>query len=241
MIFNTDNYPISIYSICFAIAVLAGFSVATAILLIKKRNKTAIICAAMLNIILLFYGGLMFSFLVNIDSGKLSFGLTSMGGAFGLIIGSFIMYCIYKDTELLKAYMAVLPLIYSISKLGCFFAGCCGGIEYHGPMAINYIRHSENMYPDYTFPIQLLESIVFMLIFIIVIALYKKYDFRIHIAVNGAICCVAKFGLDFLRSSHIKKIISMNQILCLVVLILTIVMIVFGNRIFSKARTKKSD
>lgn len=62
--------------------------------------------------------------------GKPSLGLTSIGGVFGIAVGSIIMYLIFKDRMLMQAYFTTFPLIYSVSKIGCFFGGCCGGLDW---------------------------------------------------------------------------------------------------------------
>ena len=60
-----------------------------------------------------------------------------------------------------------LPLLYAVGKIGCFIAGCCYGIEYYGigNVVYNYVPKSE-IIGLHLFPIQIVESIVFFLIFI---------------------------------------------------------------------------
>lgn len=233
MIIDTYKYPISIYSIFLTSSVLIGFIVATVILIRHKANKTAVICSIMLNGALLIYFGIMFTYIVNIGKGKTSPGVTSMGGVVGIIAGSYIMYRIFKDTMLIQAYLTVFPLIYSISKIGCFFGGCCGGREYYGPLAVNYIHNGKLVNPTLTFPVPLLEAAVFMIIFIIVAITFTKMSFRKHLCLNAFICCAAKFGMDFLRSSHINEIISINQVLCLIIALLAVAVIIWGDKIFT--------
>lgn len=212
-------------------SLVIGFAIASLILVKQQAGSIATLCSIVLNGTLLLYLSFFFNFIVNIGSRRLMFGLTSMGGVFGIIIGSFIMFRIFKNAMLMKAYFAVLPLIYSISKIGCYFGSCCGGTEYHGPLATNYIRNGEYVYPTTIFPVQLLEALCFMLIFIVMLILFNRLSCRVHIALNGILCCVAKFSLDFLRDSHNGVVISANQILCLITFALSILMLIIGKRL----------
>ena len=56
--------------------------------------------------------------------------------------------------------MPNLVLIYSISKIGCFFSGCCKGV---------LLSNGKNL------PIQLIESIINFVIYIIIIKNYKNF------------------------------------------------------------------
>ena len=60
-------------------------------------------------------------------------GLSSYGGLIGVILGAFIFESILStDKKLIKYSIISLPLVYGVSKLGCFMAGCCFGIPYNG-------------------------------------------------------------------------------------------------------------
>jgi len=234
VIINPYKYPISIYAIFLTSSILIGFFIATMMLVRNKTNKIAICCSLILNGVMLIYFGLVFNYLVNIGKDNTSLGFTSMGGVIGVTLGSVIMYLIFKDLMLLQAYLTVFPLIYSISKIGCFFGGCCGGREYYGPLSVNYIdKDGALVHPYLTFPVPLLESAVFLLIFVAIVILFRKLSFRIHIALNSALCCIAKFGIDFLRSSHEGVVISINQLLCAIVFVMTLIFLILGKRFFS--------
>ena len=142
-----------------------------------------------------------------------SVGLSSYGGAIGLILFSFIYSKITKNDNYFKYTIIFLPCMYGIAKLGCFFNGCCFGIPYDGPMAINYLGR----YWDSVFPIQLLESIVFITIFI----LFHKNN---NVSYVVFVSAISKFLLDYLRFSHINKFITANQITSLIIISITIIL-----------------
>lgn len=89
-----------------------------------------------------------------------NYGLNSTGGALGILAGVLIFSKItpqYKSA-FFEAYTLVLPLMYGIGKIGCSFAGCCGGLPYNGIMRV----HTQS---GGAFPIQKLEALVFLLLF----------------------------------------------------------------------------
>ena len=43
-----------------------------------------------------------------------------------------------SNKTFIKGAIISLPLIYSISKLACFFAGCCFGLPYDGLFSVTY-------------------------------------------------------------------------------------------------------
>ena len=94
------------------------------------------------------------------------------------------------------------------AKIGCTVAGCCYGILYDGPFALT--GHDGAWH----FPIQPLESIVFLLIYVLGLAVYiwrKKNPLQLVVWLS----LVSKFALDFLRAER-SGVISRNQILIIV-------------------------
>ena len=154
--------------------------------------------------------------LTYVSTGGKKFGLSSMGGLFGMYASVFTLSLITRDRKSTKLALEnctlVLPLIYSISKIGCFFAGCCHGIPYHGPFCVEYSGKIHET--GCIFPVQLAETVVFFLIFTagMIMLKMKCKNTAIHILTA---CAAAKAMLDFLRESHIGKAVSLNQVLCL--------------------------
>lgn len=158
-----------------------------------------------------------FAFLLTYAaSGWQKTGLSSMGGLFGMYLSVITLALINRDKGSTKITLEnctlVLPLMYSISKTGCFLAGCCRGIPYNGPFCVKYSGKVTET--GFIFPVQLAETMVFFIIFAIgMIMLAKKCR---HTSVYLLTLCAASKGLlDFLRESHIGKAVSLNQMLCL--------------------------
>ena len=143
-------------------------------------------------------------------------GLSSYGGAIGLILSTFLFVALYKNnrSEIISIHFLAIPLMYGISKLGCFWGGCCYGIPYDKTGYVQYDIYNTPTIP--LFPVQLVESVTFLLIFLLCCYLffYKKFKYTLETLI---ICCaVAKFYLDYLRYSHIEVGISVNQIVSLI-------------------------
>ncbi len=110
--------------------------------------------------------------------------------------------------------MPNLVLIYSISKIGCFFSGCCKGV---------LLSNGKNL------PIQLIESIINFVIYIIIIKNYK--NFKNSYQKIGFTCMFFtffKFILEFFRYSNLYEILSISQLMCIVVFIFGIAFMIYG-------------
>ena len=158
-------------------------------------------------------GAKCFGYLIN-GSDSLSF----YGAIIGIIIMLLLFSFIYKKSfmNLLYAFFPCVPLMYGIGKIGCFFIGCCYGIRYKGIFHVVYNYSYSAPKGVSLFPIQLLESIVFILIFIFFSMLIRKNGFRdIVLGWLFIVCGVFKFFLDYLRMSHVGIILSFNQVISL--------------------------
>jgi len=208
---------ISPYSVTFVGAFIVSFAVV--FLLLKKRGVPTnyIGYSILLNVVLILYGGKMFTVVTRgFQISIFTAGFSSLGGAIGLLVGIFVFGKIYPEgsTSLWEAYVTVLPLLYGISKIGCYLVGCCHGIAYEGPLAVVY--DSDYMQGGPYFPVQLAESIGFLGIFAVGLLIYLRSNRRNLVPVIMILCATTKFSLDFLREEHLGKIVSVNQLVCIV-------------------------
>lgn len=181
-----------------------AIGITTAAIALKKRGVPGNIIAysAVLEIMLSMYLALVTAYIL---SGAENYGLNGSGGAFGILLGAFIFSKItlkYKDA-IYSAYVIILPLMYGIGKIGCSFAGCCGGIKLNGGKA---------------FPIQIVEAIVFLAVFAASASVFFKEKYE---PVTAAIIYAAvKIVLDFFRDTHEEHLITTNQVMCVVIIAL---------------------
>lgn len=145
-------------------------------------------------------GGLFYTIIVTAIQGNVQFGLSSLGGAIGYMSSVLIFGKLNRESvtpTLIKNFALTLPLIYSISKVGCLTKGCCGGTLFG-------------------LEIQLIEVICFAALFAIC--------YLANLSTPATIFCSAltKFGLEFFRDGI--AIPSPNQIVsvCIAIIALAI-------------------
>lgn len=217
---------LQIYSICIFISFILNIIV---ICLLNKNKDRLIYYMLIYENIGFIYGGKLFTYLTNLNKYDsfdfLRIGFSSLGSLIGGIL-FLILFCIqFKRNikETLTLFIKPIPLMYAVGKLGCFLVGCCYGIKYNGPFSIVYNYASNDINGIRLFPVQLIESIVFMIIFILIM---KK---KVNVYKTIFICSLSKFLLDALRFKSNNMILSVNQIGCLIIMIISLILIYKSN------------
>ena len=168
--------------------------------------------------------GKMYTSLIYGKEDFLKAGLSAYGGLIGVIIGAIYFEKISpSQNKIIKYTIISLPLVYSLTKIACFLSGCCSGIPYKGPLYVIYPK-LENIKQ---FPIQIIETIIFFIIFIISHKLKNKKNITY---ISLSVTTTTKLLLDFLRYDHIKLKISPNQIFSIVLLITIIITYIIKNK-----------
>ena len=221
------NFPI--YAFFILLSIIIGFVLVYRLLRKENAKREYILFCFVLCLVLLFLGAKYYTIITSFGKvNLLNAGLSSLGAAIGITIGLFIMQKIIPEVNFSKPFIINLPLIYSISKIGCFFAGCCHGIKYNGIFNVVY---NNGIGPSYNvLPVQLIETIVFFILFIICYRLYKN---KYVVEITLILCSIFKFLLDYLRESHMSVILSANQIVCIIIFIISLIILI-------KRLTKKS-
>lgn len=198
---------------------------------VKKLNylKEDIFFLIVYLLIGMIVGAKYFDYIINIERYK-TFNFMSIGlSSYGAVIGVIVMLVIYSK-QFKKSFLTILtsiipslPLIYGLSKIACFISGCCYGIEYDGLFSIVYYHSHSAPNGVGLFPVQLVESIIFILIFMLFnfkVKINDKYTGYMFI-----VCGFFKFILDFFRHTHMHQMISTNQIVSLLFIIIGIIYI----------------
>lgn len=217
---NTD---LPIYSLIILIAFLINIVVICFIFYKKNRFNYELIYLLIFEHIGMLFGAKLYSFFSNPAKYNYQFdlfkiGFSSIGAVIGIIIMSIIYIKLFKSSikMIVETFICSIPLIYSIGKIACFLAGCCYGIEYNGPLSITYQYSPNNINGISLFPVQLFESIVFFVLFLISFNMVLKDKVNNKsIGIFTIIIFICKFLLDFLRFTHMKNLISFNQIMCI--------------------------
>lgn len=156
-------------------------------------------------------------------------GLVYYGGLFGSVffywIGLRILFRNQYDASLINSFAVSIPLFHVFGRLGCLFAGCCYGKEYHGYGHITYIRDCAT---TEAFPVQLVESIMELGIFCFLLITYcvtvKKTNRNILVYYFLAYS-VGRFFMEFLRGDNNRGyfgLLSFSQIVSIVVFVISI-------------------
>ena len=129
-----------------------------------------------------------------------------IGGALGIII-----YC--KQFHMpLHPFMNIaapaIPLMHCLGRIACFLTGCCYGIEYHGPLAIQYPENTDikGLADFERFPVQLVESAFNLILFIILFTYLRRKTPKPGRALGIYLTAypIARFTLEFLRGDAIR-------------------------------------
>ena len=142
-------------------------------------------------------------------------GLVFYGGLLGAYAGVLIFcktYKLYTYAEL-NHFTVIVPLFHAFGRIGCTLNGCCYGVEYHGPLSIAYTPAYINPgisddIPDFSrFPVQPLEAVIELLIFVLLLLLYiKKRDRYSLTCIYLLIYSVVRFLDEFLRGDTARKV-----------------------------------
>ena len=232
------NTNIPLYGIFIIIAILSGLLIVfknTKHLNFKNEEIIGLLTYIGLGAI---FGAKYFTFFTNPQkfNGIFEFtkvGLSSYGAVIGIIILLFLFSKQYKKSfkNLIYILLPSIPLMYGIGKIGCFLAGCCYGIEYNGALSISYNYSYSAPKGINLFPIQLLESIVFIIIFIYTYNKTRKSKpNNIIIGQIFIICGILKFLLEYLRMSHIGKLFSINQLISMAFILVGLFLILNQTR-----------
>lgn len=160
---------------------------------------------------------------INSNFDFLSLGLSSYGACIGALLSLIIFGIQFKKSlkDMFFTFTPSIPLMYAIGKIGCFLVGCCYGIKYNGIGSIMY-KYSK-IAPNYIklFPVQILETIVFLLIFIYLInrIIRNKFNWK-TVGICFIISGFSKFILDYFRFSHANIFLSLNQIISIIFMLI---------------------
>ena len=228
---------IAFYPIFIIISLIANIIVVLLIYKKHKFNQNEIVGALVYENLGIIMGAKILSYLENYkiygEFDFFSLGLSSYGGVIGAIVCLIIFGLQFKKPikDMLFTFMPSIPLMYAIGKIGCFIVGCCHGIEYSGFGSVAYNHSLVAAHSVHLFPIQIVETIVFTLIFVYMIIkiLKNKFDFK-TLGISFMLCGVSKFCLDFLRASHVNLNISLNQILSIGFIVCGIILFINNKR-----------
>ena len=204
---------IPLYGLCLYIGVFVA-SLAAFVLLKRKKILPGyeLLYSAVYVMIGALLGAKLLFLLVNLPElirlrisllAALQGGFVFYGGFLGALLALFIYVKQFKMRffDYADLFAAVVPLGHAIGRVGCYFAGCCYGMPYDGPLHVVYTE-TAGVTPLGVplFPVQLLESALLVLLFVALFILYLKTNRpRLTCAVYLVSYAVMRFFLEFLR------------------------------------------
>lgn len=165
--------------------------------------------------------------------------ITLFGGSvfYGGLIGAVFTAYIYikknrlEMQEYFNTAILAVPLFHFFGRIGCFLSGCCYGIEWAGGIVYSHsaIEAANHIL---RFPVQLVEAAVNIILFIIMLTLYRRLKYKHLIAhIYFTVYPLCRFFLEFLRGDEYRGFLfnlSTSQIIS--VIILTANFIIFAKR-----------
>ena len=130
---------------------------------------------------------------------------------------------------------ACITLAHGLGRIGCFFAGCCYGVETDSIFGVKFPHLDHNVYPT-----QLYEA-MFLIILTAILSLlafkYKnKYTMPIYLASYG----VFRFLIEFLRGddrgAFLFGIISPSQVFSIICLVISVGLTIYLHKVNINAK-----
>lgn len=127
-------------------------------------------------------------------------------------------FSVYADT-----IAPLIPFFHGFARIGCFFGGCCYGIESSFGFTITENSFVPGLCGVKRFPVQLLESAICFTIAAVLAALYKKRPERGGRLLPTYLCLysVARFFIEFLRGDSYRGFVgflSTSQLISILLL-----------------------
>lgn len=170
-------------------------------------------------------------------------GYVFYGGFIGIIAG-IAFYTHFRKLPFLN-FMNVLaiivPLFHAFGRIGCFFAGCCYGREYHGMFAVTFPEnpYNPNIALTERFPVQLLESICCFLLFA-VLAFYGRKPRESGKLMGMYLIAypIIRFITELFRGDEIRGIIKVGFFQISTSQIISLLLLPFGILLYYRTKNK---
>lgn len=155
-------------------------------------------------------------------------GMVFYGGFIGALISlwGYTRFVHNQQKNVIMNLFAVsVPLFHFFGRIGCFFGGCCYGVE----SRIGFIVDDNILYPALNgvrrFPVSLIEAFTNLILFVLLFILFKKKGSRTKlIYVYMLFYSIIRFTLEFFRGDEIRGIfygLSTSQWISIILLIVT--------------------
>ncbi len=251
------------YALCTLIGLIVCTIFATKFAKKFKLYFEDIILIILVIMLGLIVGGHVLYFLTNLDNflsflttGSFTFrqflskvmecggGMVFYGGLIGAVTALEIYLRIaHKENKnlLMNLFAMCVPLFHTFGRVGCFFGGCCYGIE----SDFGFVITNNILYPAVNgvrrLPVSLIEAMANFLLFIFLFIIFKKSHSKISLLyVYMFFYSIIRFVLEFFRGDEIRGIfygLSTSQWISIMLFITSL--IYFLNRYINLSKKRK--
>ena len=185
--------------------------------------------------------GMIIQPLIGLLSDKTWLGPVFGRRKFYLLIGAVIAVFIHtkfsksiKREQVLDIFAISIPLFHVFGRIGCALGGCCYGIE----SEFGYTIYNNYLLPEVNgvnrFPVQLTEAAINLIIFLILLFMYKRNRMQEKLIYCYMIMYpIARFILEFLRGDIIRGIwfgLSTSQWISIILFVFAISKLIYFKR-----------
>ena len=145
----------------------------------------------------------IFGYLVQIFGGMVYYG-GFLGACAGLLIYTKFSKTV-KRSQVFDLFAICIPLFHVFGRIGCFFSGCCYGVE----SKFGFVVHGNTLIPELNdvrrLPVSLIEATCNLLIFLVLLRMFLKgKETGKMIFYYMLIYPVVRFTLEFFRGDAIR-------------------------------------
>ncbi len=145
----------------------------------------------------------IFGYLVQIFGGMVYYG-GFLGACAGLLVYTKFSKTVKRE-QVFDLFAICIPLFHVFGRIGCFFSGCCYGVE----SKFGFVVHGNTLIPELNgvrrLPVSLIEATCNLLIFLVLLRMFiKGKETGKMIFYYMLIYPVARFSLEFFRGDAIR-------------------------------------
>lgn len=159
----------------------------------------------------------------------------------GLLCALLFMYIYIRIRKLpgrlyLNNTVLAFPVFHFMGRIGCTLTGCCYGVEYHGPLALQYTTShitpgvNDDIINFTRFPVQPLEALLELVIFAVLLTLFLKKGDSFSVTSSYLLMySVVRFLDEFLRGDALRGFwgpLSTSQWISLAIFFITVIYLI---------------
>ncbi len=152
----------------------------------------------------------VYNYIENPEAG-FHFGqsMTFMGGLIGGVVSFLIVYFIVRNrlsgriVDVISLVPCCITIAHGFGRIGCFFAGCCYGVETDSFLGVKF----PNL-PNPVHPTQLYEAAFLFILFGVMLFLLLRYNFKHNMSIYLISYGIFRFLLEFIRGDHRGELVT---------------------------------